>query len=168
MAINSKVKGNGFELKVAKILSAWSGQDFNRVPSSGGLRWQTDNNVTGDIVPPMELNFPVNIECKKHEIDWDFSRILCGHSEILDFWKQSCRDSSRLKPKEPWLIFSKNRRDTYIMMRPRAYSILVELKPKLADVEVMHIKVSTIEGYIFSLEKMLEIVTLEDVLSLKL
>ena len=74
--INGKAKGSGFELRVAKILSKWSGEEFNRVPQSGGLRWKSDNNVTGDIVPPFDMKCPVSFECKKVEIDWDFNTLL--------------------------------------------------------------------------------------------
>ena len=95
MPINSKAKGSSYELKIAKQLTAWSGYEFNRTPMSGGLRWQEDNNISGDIVPPAELKFPFSVECKKREIDWDFDFLLKGTSPIWDFYKQSCRDSSR-------------------------------------------------------------------------
>ena len=63
-AKNSKAKGNGFELVVAKALTTWSGQKFHRTPASGALHWSNDKRVVSDIVPPQYMDFPFSIECK--------------------------------------------------------------------------------------------------------
>ena len=36
---NSKKKGDTFERKIAKELTAWWGHQFNRSPQSGGASW---------------------------------------------------------------------------------------------------------------------------------
>ena len=48
--INQKAKGNRNELMVCKVLEAWVGEPFSRVPSSGGLRWKDFNNAVGDVI----------------------------------------------------------------------------------------------------------------------
>lgn len=168
LPINSKAKGSGYELKIAKKLTQWSGYEFNRTPMSGGLRWQEDNNVSGDIVPPAELKFPFSVECKKREIDWDFDFLLKKTSPIWDFYKQSCRDSSRYLDKgvrkEPMVVFSKNRRESYVMFHKDVFNILFK------DKKVEHIDVYLYEEchvVIMSFEKFLECCTLDEVLAIR-
>ena len=65
---NPKAKGNEFELKISKMLTEWSGQQFHRTPASGALHWSNDKRVVSDIVPPETLSgWPFSIECKKVE-----------------------------------------------------------------------------------------------------
>ena len=104
--INSKAKGSEFELKTAKILSSWWGEDFHRTPMSGGLHWKADNRVAGDIVTPPDSVFPFSVECKKRE-GWTFDQVLKGTGEIEDWWSQCMADSTRVNLK-PMVIFAKN------------------------------------------------------------
>lgn len=116
--VNSKQKGNEFELKVAKLLSAWSGEEFHRTPMSGALHWNNDTRVISDIVPPQHLvdaGWPFSCECKKVQYDWDFSSILNGSSMFWKHWKQCYEDSQR-EEMIPLLIFSKNYREIYAVM----------------------------------------------------
>lgn len=168
LPINSKAKGNAYELKIAKQLSTWSGYEFNRTPMSGGLRWQEDNNVSGDIVPPSELKFPFSIECKKREIDWDFDSLLRGTSPIWDFYKQSCRDSSRYIhkgiKKEPMVVFAKNRRESYMIIHKQVYDFLFK------DKDVMHMEIyryPECNVVMMLFEDFLNSCTLDEVLSVK-
>lgn len=112
--INGKQKGAKFERDIAKLLSEWWGEDFNRVPMSGGLDWQKDNRVTGDIVPPPDSDFPYTVECKKRE-GWDFEQVIKGTGEVADWWKQCTNDAKKVD-KIPLLIFSKNRSPIYFMV----------------------------------------------------
>jgi hypothetical protein len=116
---NPKAKGNEFELKVAKILSEWSGQQFHRTPASGALHWSNDKRVISDIVPPETLkDWPFSIECKKVEgANWEFSALIEGTSQTLkEHWKQACEDADR-EDMIPLLVFSKNFHDIYVMMK---------------------------------------------------
>ena len=124
MPINSKQKGSDFERKVAKMLTEWSGYEFRRTPMSGALHWENDARVLSDIVPPLNLGFPFSIECKKREDSWDFDFILKGTSSIWEFWKQCLRDAQS-EDLEPLLVLSKNRRETYAMMRKDTADILL-------------------------------------------
>lgn len=168
LAINSKAKGSEYERKIAKKLTQWSGYEFNRTPMSGGLHWEEDNNVSGDIVPPAELKFPFSIECKKREIDWEFDTLLRETSQIWDFYKQSCRDSSRYISKgikkEPMVVFSKNRRESYMLIHKEIFEFF------FSNSEVKHVEVIIDENckvVLMSFDEFLSLCTLEDVLTLK-
>jgi len=112
---NSRAKGKGFERVIAKAFSAWSGESFQLVPASGGLRWGKDNRVAGDIVPPVDSEFPFCIECKKRE-GWSLEQILKGTGEVVEWWNQCTRDANNID-QTPLLIFSKNRSPIYFMVR---------------------------------------------------
>lgn len=168
LPINSKAKGSGYELKIAKQLTNWSGYEFNRTPMSGGLRWQEDNNVSGDIVPPANIKFPFSIECKKREIDWDFDFLLKKTSPIWEYYKQSCRDSSRyLKKgvkKEPMLVFSKNRRESYMMISKEVFDYLLKDK----SVDYLEVKIEAMcHVVLLSFEEFLGLCSLDEVLGIK-
>lgn len=114
-AINSKKKGSEFELQIAKELGKWWGEEFHRTPASGGLRWQKDNRILGDIVTPEESKFPFVVECKKRE-GWDFLQLLPNVGEINKWWKQVLADSERSeKNLRPMLVFSKNFARNFVM-----------------------------------------------------
>lgn len=104
--INSKNKGSSYELKIAKLLSEWWGEEFHRTPMSGGLHWKEDNRVAGDIVTPPNSIFPFSIECKKRE-SWKLDDLLKTNTEIDSYWYQCVRDARAVKLK-PMVIFSKN------------------------------------------------------------
>lgn len=131
MAINSKNKGSEFERKVAKLLTEWAGSEFHRTPMSGALHWSNDKRVVSDIVPPQELvdkGWPFSIECKKVEdAQWEFSNFIEGNSMTLkDHWKQCCDDAKR-EDMIPMMIFSKNRRDTFVMItKETLYQLEIE------------------------------------------
>lgn len=120
MPINSKQKGNDFELKVAKRLSEWSGEKFHRTPASGALHWENDKRVVSDIVPPQSLSgWPFSIECKKVETSWEFNTLIEGTSQtIKEHWEQCISDATR-EEMIPLLVFTKNYRDTYAILETK-------------------------------------------------
>lgn len=112
---NSRVKGAGFERKIASMLSDWWGVEFHRTPSSGGLHWKQDNRVHGDIVAPVDAtDYPFCNECKKVE-GWDFEQLIKGTGEVTDWWLQCITDAREVK-KVPLLTFSKNYSPIYYMI----------------------------------------------------
>lgn len=120
--INSRSKGSDFELKIAKKLSTWWGEDFHRTPMSGGLGWSKDSRVSGDIVVPSDSLFPYSIECKKRE-EWTLEQFLKGKGEIDDWWNQCARDGKKVE-KIPLLIFSKNFDEIYCMLPFSDFNLL--------------------------------------------
>lgn len=98
MAINSKQKGSKNERDVAKLLEAWTGVEFARVPMSGGLGWKNRVQVTGDVIPtdPKDMvSFPFSVEAKFHK-EIDFEAPLLGQNvNWLDWWEQSEGDAEK-------------------------------------------------------------------------
>lgn len=103
--INSRRKGAKNERNVAKLFEKWTGKEFSRTPSSGGLNWKSSNSK-GDIVCTTEGHFfPFCVEVKAHK-DINFSHLLnpkIKEPKILEFWKQCERDAIKAN-KLPLLI----------------------------------------------------------------
>lgn len=138
---NPKQKGNDHELKVAKLLTEWSGQKFHRTPASGALHWPNDKRVVSDIVPPQTLEgWPFSVECKKVETSWEFNTFIEGTSQTLkEHWKQCCEDAKR-EEMVPLLVFTKNYRDIYMMVDMKTFDIL--------GVQADHLELKTWENHV--------------------
>jgi len=92
----SKIKGSGFELKIAKDLSTLYSASFVRCTSSGAyigganifrkdkLSTNQTKSFKGDIVPPDDWKF-FNAECKFYA-DFRFHLLLTGEQKVLDGW----------------------------------------------------------------------------------
>lgn len=111
--INSKNKGSTYERKIVKLLKEWSGEKFQRSPSSGA--WSTVHkreDLSGDITCS-NSKFKYSIECKKYKT-WSLeSLITSDKSPILVWWKQCL--SQTPNGKIPLLIFSKNHSEDFCM-----------------------------------------------------
>lgn len=122
---NSKVKGNTFELKVAKLLSVeLAPLNFIRVPNSGarvggvnfgkiGGKFSLDslNIFVGDVVAVNEtdvgITCKVSIECKSYSTPDSFTTLIGGTSKIYGWMKESEVDAVKTG-KVPVLIFKWN------------------------------------------------------------
>ena len=97
--INSRSKGNKNERELAKLFKDWTGKEFARTPSSGGLQWKSSNSK-GDIVCTTEGHyFPFCIEAKNHK-EINFAELLMPDKKgvkILEFWEQCERDAVKAK-----------------------------------------------------------------------
>lgn len=96
---NSKAKGNKGEREVSKWFQEWTGFEFARIPSSGGLRWHSTHNTVGDIMCTHERHsrrFLFAIECKNYK-DINFEHLILGNKKvkILEFWEQTKEDAER-------------------------------------------------------------------------
>lgn len=129
MARNSKSKGNRYELQIAKTLTKWWGHEFNRVPQSGGLGWERDNRIAGDIVPGPNADFPFTVEAKHREGGWTLESIILGRHDIKNWWAQVVRDSREVDT-IPLLMFTRNYAEDFIMIpyKEQIYNDLVEEK----------------------------------------
>jgi Holliday junction resolvase len=105
--INSRTKGSKNERDLAKLFKTWTGKDFARTPSSGGLQWKA-TNAKGDIVCTSEGHyFPFCIEAKNHK-EINFEHLLyLPKPKILEFWEQCLRDAT-LANKVPLLFMRYN------------------------------------------------------------
>jgi len=105
--INSKKKGDKNERQATKWLYLWTGEDFARTPSSGGLRWKNNPSVCGDVVcQNVDFNFPFSVETK-HLKTVAYDTILRSNSKIFTIWAQAWEDASRAK-KTPMLMLRSN------------------------------------------------------------
>jgi len=104
--INSKNKGNRNERQVAEFLKKWSGLEFSRVPSSGGLRWKGREDTIGDITCT-NGDFPFSVEAKFYR-ELNFEHLLyLDNAKIYQFWQQASNDALRAN-KEPLLFMRYN------------------------------------------------------------
>lgn len=143
--INSKKKGASYERTIAKLLSKWWGVELHRTPASGGLHWGLDNRVCGDIVAPVEAEFPFVTELKKRE-QWSFTQIIKGTGDFLAYWEQVNEDVARLEDPNihPLLIFSKNHHPNFYAIErevheklglPLSHCFITKIKYKFRDEE---------------------------------
>lgn len=96
---NGKKKGNKAERIAANWFKQWTGLDFQRVPQSGGLRWQKADNISGDIICAdydHNREFPFSIEVKSYQ-NINFEHFILGmkSDKILPFWRQAESDGAR-------------------------------------------------------------------------
>ncbi|AYP68623.1 hypothetical protein EalM132_00111 [Exiguobacterium phage vB_EalM-132] len=120
--INGKNKGNEYERKIAKSLSGWWGEQFQRTPASGGLQWKNDNRVSGDIVTSVKSKFPFTVECKKRE-GWSIEQLVKETGDIEKWWAQVIKDCERSSLR-PLLIFSRNFAPDYVMIHEADFNLL--------------------------------------------
>lgn len=107
--INVKAKGDRGELKVCKILTNHFGEDFSRIPRSGGFgsTHNLSENMTvamaGDVLGPDNFLFCLE---NKTGYDVDLVNTFCGQytscrkkssdrKDITGFINQSCKDAIR-------------------------------------------------------------------------
>ena len=109
--VNSKVKGNRNEVKVAKMLSDWTGAPFRRTPASGAIHVPLDW-LCGDVFcADQKFDFPFSVETKHYK------RITAGME--MKFWEQAVVDANRID-KIPMLITRENNypKDTWLIHLP--------------------------------------------------
>ena len=95
--MNSKRKGNRFELFISKWLTKWSGFKFQRAPYSGANHFNRE--LASDIMcsdPKHQHRCRISVECKSYK-DIKFEHILLGNKgcDILKFWDQASKDAKR-------------------------------------------------------------------------
>lgn len=131
MAINSRNKGNKGERKAAALFKTWTGKEFARTPSSGGLSWKSSNSK-GDVVCTSEGHyFPFVVEIKTHK-EIDFSHLLVPgikNVKILEFWEQADRDAKKAN-KIPMLLMRYDRlpADFYFLVVTQEFAKLCHVE----------------------------------------
>jgi len=123
MTVNSKKKGNRFELEMAKRLSEFFDE---RVPTSGAfvggknrvkhhdIREDAKDILSGDLITPSW--FPFSIECKFHNDEPKFHHFLSGSSILFDEWWEQAKSDAEFADKHPMLVMKVNRKGTYIAL----------------------------------------------------
>ena len=122
MAVNSKQKGNSFELKTAKILSErfeqiigvpkgfrrnidsgsyFGGKNQGRIATHG-----LEKAEFGDIISP--ANFKFEIECKHYKTPPSFSMMLNQDCKMIDEWIKKAEQDSINAGKDFMIIMKFN------------------------------------------------------------
>ncbi len=128
---NSKGKGNGFELKIAKILSEkLSPLTFMRSVGSGnrvgGKNFETFGKMFGedalklfasDVVCTNErdvnITFKHSVECKFYKTPDSFTSLFTGKANIYKWFEESVVDAAKTN-KNPILIFKWNNTPIFV------------------------------------------------------
>jgi hypothetical protein len=131
MPINSKQKGNGFERKIATILSdrfaEWTGKtaSFRRNADSGSFFGGSNQTRTeshdlskaefGDIISP--LDFKYSLECKFYKTPPSFSMILQQDCKMFDEWIKKVEQDAANADRLPCIIMKFNKVQETVMVR---------------------------------------------------
>lgn len=107
MAVNGRNKGAGFERKIAKSLTEWSGKTFDRVFRSGG------GAAKGDIAPAYH-SWPFVAELKNRE-SWGHHELFNNKGTIWKWWSKVCEEAADAK-KYPLLIIKRNRHPALVIL----------------------------------------------------
>jgi hypothetical protein len=111
--INSKKKGNRWELQTCKMFGSAFDDEFRRVPMSGGfvggknkfrnyfVNEDAQSQLTGDIITPAW--FPFIVECKNYADSPKIHNLLSIGDKDLDDWVKQAKDEARTAKKD-WLI----------------------------------------------------------------
>lgn len=127
----SKNKGSNYELKISKLLTAWSKESgmgtFYRTPASGAWASQRTGQdaQSGDIVAPQDMNFPLSLELKHHE-GVTVQQFLHSTGEVPKFFTQAVGDGVRAG-KVPALIAHWNYNPNYLVV-PFSEQVLKKAK----------------------------------------
>jgi len=132
---DSRRRGGNFENATCRALSAWFGYTSQRLAELPFRRRSTSImpleghwNGGGDILHRPDVAFPFAVECKDRE-GWELDGALYVPTwPIWDWWEQA-QEQARNARLCPLLVFSRNRRPHYVLLREREATWL-KLKPK--------------------------------------
>ena len=107
-SINSKQKGNRNEVRLANMISKWTGAEFKRTPMSGGLNYENKILVGADSLCTDPFFFwPFSLETKWYSV-FHFNKLLRANSIIYSKWAQTLRDANETQ-RTPLFIFRENK-----------------------------------------------------------
>lgn len=118
-------KGSDFEYKVAELVGEHWGAKAMRTIGSGSVHRPDGFQSEGDIIVDHNAKYPFVVEAKKHE-SIDLGEVVRNVGPMRDFYMQVVVDAERVN-KTPMVVFSKNYRETMVLLPYRAdmYSQLV-------------------------------------------
>ncbi len=140
MATNGRRKGLKFENDICVILSRWLAPEYTpALPKIYDLPFRRRSTSImpldghwhgeGDILhkPHSEIVNCFCIECKKIE-GWELDGILTSNKwPVWEWWAQAVQQAEKVKL-APLLIFTRNRRPVYVMVR-KAEQAWLKVKP---------------------------------------
>jgi Holliday junction resolvase len=96
--VNSRKKGSRNERNLSKVFQQWTGYEFTRVPSSGGLRWQRKKDTVGDLICSDDKHsryFTFSIEAKVRKVFTLNELLLPINKDTYQFFDQAKKDADR-------------------------------------------------------------------------
>lgn len=152
-------KGSDFEYKVAELVGEHWGAKAMRTIGSGSIHRPDGFQSEGDIVVDHNAQYPFVVEAKKHE-SIHLGEVIRNVGPMREFYQQVIDDAERVN-KTPLVIFSKNYRDTMVLLPYRAdmYSQLVangemavainlQLEDKLREEQMGYLTImTTFDGF---------------------
>lgn len=103
--VNTKKKGNRFELETAKLLTETTGAEWQRVPQSGAFATKNNSNdprFNGDIFTEHPDFQHIVIECKSYK-KFELNELFSHKSDFYQWINQCCEESKG----EAWVMFIK-------------------------------------------------------------
>lgn len=98
--------------------------------------------MVGDIVAPLEADFPFVVECKNRE-EWTIENLFLNNKDVKNWWAQVVGDSLESN-KVPMLVYTRNRAKTFVTL-PYNTSTMISLE--LADYPVMSSNITFEDEY---------------------
>ncbi|TXG80555.1 MAG: hypothetical protein E6R13_07855 [Spirochaetes bacterium] len=144
--INSKKKGNSYELRVSKILSeSLSPLTFKRVPHSGAYLGGSNSERSADFNEDSATSLVGDIYCSNGKIKFiieskfykeavKFTDLFNDNCQIFKWFNEAKFDCNKFKNKKPLLIFKYNRTDDYVCID---YDLI---KDKIPDNQMIIVK----------------------------
>lgn len=111
-------KGSDFEYKVAELVGEHWGAKAMRTIGSGSIHRPDGFQSEGDIVVDHSAQYPFVVEAKKHE-SIELGEVVRNVGPMRDFYMQVVVDADRVG-KTPLVVFSKNYRETMVLIPYRA------------------------------------------------
>jgi len=150
--VDGRAKGNKFEVQIARVISEWfcgkdfSGRKWYQLPfrrRSPGNAMDGFTNGAWDLhhVPEyegMKIEFPFSVELKNQE-KWELDGMFhCDKWKPFEWWDQTLEQAQKTQERLlPMLIFTRNRRATYVLLEER---VLKWLRPKAVNAPIVSIK----------------------------
>ena len=165
--VNSKKKGNRYELQIANELTSLFDDTFRRNPNSGaffgGGNWNTKNkkvdkdivsDMAGDIITPRW--FPFSIECKNYDDTPKLHKLYTGTDKKFNEWVAQAK-ADALKSEKQWILFFKitKQRESFTCLDTEYLnSMLSVIDTELPDSYMTH-KDATILTYKYFINEVL-------------
>lgn len=134
--VNSKKKGNRWELQIAKELSKRYHDEFRRVPQSGGfvggknrtrnmfLREDAKEIFAGDLICPPWFRFA--IECKNYADSPKMHNLLSIGDKDLDDWMKQAKTDAEFAKKEWIVIFNITRKQAFCCVDKKLFDDTID------------------------------------------
>lgn len=114
---NGYLKGQRYTRAVCLVLDRWTKSSRGSFRLRPTIVEPLDGwAVKGDVVCAPGIRFPFTVECKNVE-DWSLDALFEGRASDIASWWSQCASQAAQNRGRPLLIFSRKRRENYVMLR---------------------------------------------------